>query len=122
MDIVTRLRQELRTALTARDTVAVSALRTALGAIANAEAIDPGSGTGSRSTSQHVAGTVPGLGAAEARRRELTEADLERIVRSEIAERQDAARQYWRGGRLDQSERLAREAAVLQAVLDGPPR
>jgi hypothetical protein len=56
-DIRTRLRRALGVALKARDAGAVSALRSAMSAIGNAEAVDPparpaGSG------SAHFAGTV----------------------------------------------------------------
>jgi len=117
-DIRSRLRQGLTGALRARDTAAVAALRTALGAIANAEAIPAGSapaGTGSA----HVAGAVAGLGAAEAPRRSLTEAEVAGIVRAEIAERETAAGQYERGGRAGEAARLRSGTQRLLALLDG---
>ena len=75
-DIRTRLQQALRSALKARDAGAVSALRSALGAIGNAEAVDPGPAQPAGAGSVHVAGAVAGLGAGEAGRRQLTEADV----------------------------------------------
>jgi uncharacterized protein YqeY len=119
-DIPTRQRLQLalREALRARDTIAVSALRTALSAIDNASAVPveatPAAGTGG----PHFAGAVSGLGAAEAERRILTEPEVEQIVRTEVAERQAAAHSYDQAGRPDQAERLRREASVLMSVID----
>jgi uncharacterized protein YqeY len=111
-----RLRAALRDSLSARDTVAVSALRSALAAIGNAGAVpalqDGSAGAGS----EHFAGAVTGLGAAEAERRSLTEAQIAAIVQDEIGERQVAAEGYEHSGHGDQAGRLRREAAVLVAA------
>ncbi|MEV4128693.1 hypothetical protein [Nocardia sp. NPDC049707] len=56
-------------------------MRSALGAIDNTEAID----TVDIKAGAIESGTV-GLGAAEVRRQELTEADIEQIVRAEISD------------------------------------
>ena len=115
-EIKTRLRRALGVALKARDAGAVSALRSAMSAIGNAEAVDPASrpaGTGSA----HFAGTVAGLGAGEAQRRWLTEADADAIVRQEAAEREAAAGEYERGGRAAEAARLREGARALMAVL-----
>jgi len=115
-DIRTRLRRALGVALKAREAGAVSALRSAMSAIGNAEAVDPASrpaGTGSA----HFAGTVAGLGAGEAQRRLLTEADADAIVRQEAAEREAAAGEYERGGRAAEAARLREGARALMAVL-----
>jgi uncharacterized protein YqeY len=112
-----RLQLALRGALRARDTIAVSALRTALSAIDNASAIPVGpapAGTGG----PHFAGAVAGLGAAEAERRTLTEPEVEQIVRAEVAERQATAHSYDQAGRPDQAERLSREASVLMSAIN----
>ncbi len=75
-------------------------LRSALSAIGNAEAVapgKPGSGQPAATGSDHFAGAVPfagpgaAVGAAEAERRDLTEADVAAIVRTEAAERVAAA-------------------------------
>jgi uncharacterized protein len=96
-----RLGQALRAALKARDTVAVSALRSALSAIANAEAVDtpPSRASGS----QFVAGGVSGLGGGDVPRRMLSDADVDEIVRTEISERLRAADDYDCSGRADQA-------------------
>ena len=115
-EIKTRLRRALGVALKARDAGAVSALRSAMSAIGNAEAVAPTArpaGTGSA----HFAGTVAGLGAGEAQRRRLTKADVVAIVRREAAEREAAAGEYERGGRAAEAARLREGARALMAVL-----
>ena len=105
-----RLRRDLPAAIRARDTVAVAALRSALAAIDNVEAVDPdtvvtrrvdpgavepqadpasASGTGPH---PGVAGSVAGVGAAEVARRPLTAGEIEDTVRAEVVERQLVAR------------------------------
>lgn len=120
----------LRAAIKARDTVAVSALRSVLAAIANAEAVpQPGRSTTPTSVatapsangavaSQHIAGGATGLGAAEADRKTLTGEETAALVRNEIAERQAAARQYEDAGHQERAARLLREARVIQASLE----
>jgi uncharacterized protein YqeY len=168
-----RLRRELAAALRARDQVAVAALRTALSALANAEAVPapaiprgsvPAAGAASRNAAPgspapgspapgspapgspapgsaapgspvpgsaaagsaapggdpHIAGAAAGLGAAEAARRHIGEAEADRIVRAEIRERLAAAEQYARAGHADRAGRLRREAAVLAAAVGEP--
>lgn len=118
MSHATVWRANLRTALLAarkdRDTARVSALRSALSAIDNAETPDgaqldaPQSGT--------IAGGVVGLGAAEVARVELSDEQIRELVQGEIDERLDAA------SAIDttHSERAASlraEAAVLTELL-----
>ena len=120
-----RLRLALAESLRARDTIAVSALRSALGAIGNAEAVEPGTAAPTGSGSPHVAGAGAGLGAAEAPRRRLSAAEVEQIVRVEAGERERAAHDYERAGHADRAGRLRREARLLLAVLtddDSPDR
>jgi uncharacterized protein len=113
-----RLQAALRAALKARDTAAASAVRSALAAIGNAEAV-PAPTTQPGRTSQHVAGSVAGLGAAEASRRVLTEAEMASIVTTEIAERRAAAARYEQTGHGERASRLRREADVLAVVMSG---
>ena len=126
-DLRARLNAALKGAMRARDQVAASALRSALGAIGNAEAVPidqpaaapaaPAQGGGKGVRAPHFAGAVAGLGATETARRLLSPADLDAIMRSEISERERAADQYAESGYADQAERLRREASVLTSVL-----
>jgi hypothetical protein len=115
--IQARLRAALTAALSSRDAVAVGALRSALSAITNAEAITPAQAARTRPSSEHIAGAVAGLGAAEAARRELTETDVTAIITAEITDRLSAANDYDRLDRPEQSARLRREANVLSDLL-----
>jgi uncharacterized protein YqeY len=129
-----RLRTALIVAMGSRDTVAVAAIRSALAAIGNAEAVQPpagpagaagrqhgtdsqhGAGRQHGTDSQHVAGAAHGAGATETARRALTVAQVSQIVAAEIADRQTAATQYDALGRTSQADRLRREAAALIAI------
>jgi len=105
-----QLREALRAALKSRDKVAASALRSALAAIENAGAIDvPAARRG-----QAIEESPLGPGAAEAERRALTEADVARIVRAEIADRDLAAVAYQQAGHVERAARLRAEADVLR--------
>lgn len=107
-----QLRAALRTAMRSRDAVAISALRSALGALGNATAVPASS---SSPGDEHFAGSAVGVGAAEAPRRVLTPAESVGVVRAEVAERLTAAAQYGAGPAAD---RLRAEAAVLETYLD----
>jgi hypothetical protein len=90
-DVIGQLRTGLKAALASRDRVAVSVLRSALAAIGNAEAVPPRSGPVAAS-SPHFAGAAAGLGAAEAQRRIVSDAEAVQIVTAEIEDRVMAAR------------------------------
>jgi uncharacterized protein YqeY len=109
-----RLSRALRDALRGREPVATAALRSALAAIGNAEAVSAGRLPAAGTSSPHFAGAAAGLGAAEVPRRALSEADVESIVRAEIAERQLAARQYAEAGHDERAAQLRAQAAVLE--------
>jgi uncharacterized protein len=119
-DLPARLRLALTAALRARDMTAAAALRSALGAIGNAEAV-PVPAAPPATGGPHVAGATPGLGAAEAERRRLSPAQVAAIVRAEIDERLTAAAQYERAGRADRAARLAAEARALASAVGGRP-
>ncbi|HEX6473004.1 MAG TPA: hypothetical protein VF069_28195 [Streptosporangiaceae bacterium] len=110
-----RLRGALRTAMKSRDRVALGALRSTLAAIDNAEAVEVDASAG-RNLAIEL--TPVGAGAAEAQRRVLAEADVERIVRAETAAREASARDYEAAGRPERAEHLRAEARVLLAHLD----
>ena len=112
-----RLHRALRDAMRARDSVAVSALRSALAALDNAGAVPAGQGPAAAS-GPHLAGAVAGLGAAEVPRRGLAAGEAERIVRAEIAEREAVAAGYEGAGHGEQARRLRQEARILASVLD----
>ncbi|MET9215219.1 MULTISPECIES: GatB/YqeY domain-containing protein [unclassified Nocardia] len=107
-----RLRAALKPAMKARDRSAVSALRSALSAIDNAEAVDAGDAKAGALEASAV-----GLGTAEVRRRDLTEADITQIVHREIDERRTAAAEYDLLGAADRRDTLTAEADALAALL-----
>jgi uncharacterized protein YqeY len=119
--LVARLRATLTAALGSGDRSAAAAMRSALAAVGNAEAIDPAARDGSagpaRAPGKHFAGAMAGLGAGEVVRKRLTATDVTQIVLGEIDERKSAAVEYNRLGHARQAERLRREADVLAAVL-----
>ncbi len=112
--IENRARTWLREAVRSRDTVTVSALRSLLGAIGNAEAVAVAADAAPVSASEHVAGAALGVGAAEVSRRQLTDDDVAEIVHAEIAERRSAMELY---GSSAASHRLAAEVVVLEGLL-----
>lgn len=115
--IRSRLSAALREAMKARDAVAVSALRSALAAISNAEAVPAGDRARPRPSSPHLAGAVAGLGAAEVPRLGLGEAEISQIILAEVAERLDAADGIERSGLFARAARLGREAEILAAII-----
>lgn len=110
------LRRGLSAALKSRDRAAVTALRSALAAIDNAEALPVDHSGGLPAGSEHVAGAV-GHGAAEAERRQLTTRELRSVVEAEVTDRRSAAQEYERVGRADLADRLRSEADVLARYL-----
>ncbi|GAA1242409.1 hypothetical protein GCM10009676_29760 [Prauserella halophila] len=118
---VTELRAAMRTALKdamkTKDKGATSALRSALGAIDNAEAVQ--AETAPDAGSDNVAGAVAGVGTADVARRELTGEDVTGIVRSAVDERRANAADYDRLGQHDAAEAVRYEASVLARFVDG---
>lgn len=110
------LRQALRAALTLalknKDRIAVSAIRTALAAIDNAEAVPVGAGAGP--SSEAPAGSL-GVGAADVPRRELSASEIQTIVAAEIAERRHAADEIAET-HPDRAATLRAEADVLATI------
>jgi uncharacterized protein len=118
MGLRERLRQDLPPALKARDIVAARALRSAISAIENAEAVDAAA---LRPAGGAIAGAVLGLGAGDVARRVLSEPQVVGIVRGEISARATAAAQYDSLGRGKEAADLRAEAAVLLSVLNQVP-
>ncbi|WP_029431568.1 GatB/YqeY domain-containing protein [Blastococcus sp. URHD0036] len=109
------LRADLRAAMKAREKEAVSALRTALAAIDNAEAVEVAP-TAAEDGSAHVAGARAGVGATEAERCTLSLAEVRTLLRQQVDERDtEAAR--WEVDRPDAAARLRGEADALRAYL-----
>jgi uncharacterized protein len=117
--IMTSLRERLRAALPAamkaRDRAAVAALRSTLAAIDNAEAVAP---AGEAAGGQAIEQVAIGVGATEVERRELTDSEIDQVVRAEIADREAAADDYDRAGHTDRASQLRAEARALAAHLD----
>jgi hypothetical protein len=111
----TRLREALLSARKDRDAARVSALRSALSAIDNAET--PDDVLLDAQSSETIAGGVVGLGAAEVPRRELSDTQIRDLVHAEIDERLAAARDYTAGGHTNRAASLRAEAAVLSDLL-----
>jgi uncharacterized protein YqeY len=106
------LRAQLMAARKDRDATRVSALRSALSAIDNAETPDvdvPAAGA--------IADSVTGLGAAEVPRRTLTDAEIRALLRTEVDERLGAAKHMDAGGYSERATAVRAEAAVLVDLL-----
>jgi uncharacterized protein len=119
MALIDDLEAELRTSVRRRDRAVVDALRSALGDIANAEAVTVEvRRTGATPTShEHVAGSTAGLGATEAQRREVTEDEQRAIVaghRAQLLAHSERLRQLCRP---DEADGARRAADVLNQAL-----
>ena len=111
----TTLREALLAARKERDATRVSALRSALSAIDNAET--PDGAEVDAPPSSAIAGGVVGLGAAEVARRELSDAQIRNLLRAEVDERLAAAQQFTNGGHPERAAMLRAEATVLTDLL-----
>jgi uncharacterized protein YqeY len=105
-----RMRQDLRTAMKARDRVTVGVLRATLGAIANAEAVP--SDARPNVPGRHEPTEVP--------RRELGEADVAAVIEREIAEMEADARIHREHAAAGPQADLEARIAILTAYLDRP--
>ncbi|HYN65459.1 MAG TPA: hypothetical protein VES93_01140 [Ornithinibacter sp.] len=108
-----RMSAALMSSMKARDPVAIAALRSALARVANAEAVPID--TTPRAGALHEAPV--GAGAADAPRRELTEADVRAVVEAEVAEHERSARHLADAGRPEDAARVTAEASVLRSLL-----
>jgi uncharacterized protein YqeY len=106
-----RLKAALPDALKRRDADLVAALRATLAAVDNAEAV-PSQEPGSLALEE----TPVGVGAPDVARRELSDDEVERLVRGEIEERRAAAQVYEQAGRDDHAQRLRDEAHRLADI------
>lgn len=94
----------MREATSSRDAYAIAALRSLASAIDNSEAVG----------SSGVPGVRIGVGVGDVERRRLSLADVYRIVADEIAERDEAASQYERLGRVEEADALRSQISVLE--------
>lgn len=102
------LSDALPKAMKARDRATLSAVRTALAAVANAEAVDP-------------SGVGPGAGtfATEVERRSLTEPEVDAIVREIHDELRVASDEMVRLGQEARAAELTEQADALHGFLEG---
>ena len=114
------LRQRLTTALRERDKPTAAAIRSAIAALENAEAVPMPHGAVT-ATSTHVAGAAIGVGAAEAERLALDEETEAAILRAEVDSLLEAAGEYdslGRGERAVEARTAANElTGVVHSVL-----
>jgi uncharacterized protein YqeY len=103
-------------AMKAREPDAVAALRTAIAAIDNAEAV-PAPEASQAANSSHIAGARAGLGAAEAARLDLSDREQQAILRDQITGYTAEADRYEALGQPDAANRLRAQASVLSAYL-----
>jgi uncharacterized protein YqeY len=112
-----RLRDDLRSAMKARDLLAVNVLRTAIAALDNAEAVDDATGRDAALASEHVAGATAGAYSAGVPRRSLSETEVATILVRQVEERREAAAEYASLGQAEEAARLIREAELLSGYL-----
>lgn len=119
------LTSELARSMRQRDRAVAAALRMAIGELDNAEALPVGPGgaqTPAHAGSEHVAGAAHGLGATEAARVVLSDADQRTIVAAERTAMLAHAERLARLCRYDEADGARRAAGALAAALeaDGP--
>ncbi|KHO27485.1 glutamyl-tRNA amidotransferase [Mycolicibacterium setense] len=114
-----RLRETLLSARKSRDTTGVTAIRSALSAIDNAETPAPDQ-TDTR-TGGAIAGAVSGVGSTEVARRVLSDREIRGLIQAEVDERLTAADEYIANGHHERASDLQSEAAVLTQVLNQTP-
>lgn len=111
----TLLRDALLASRKARDSIRVAAVRSALSAIDNAEAPDATHVDAPRS--ETIAGGVVGVGAAEVPRLDLSDGQIQALLRGEIEEWLAAASHFADGGHPERAATLRAEARVLAELL-----
>lgn len=110
------LRERLTTAMRERDRPTASAIRSALAALENAEAV-PQRGPAGAPMSTHVAGARLGVGAAEAERLDLDDETESAILRAEVDGLLEAAREYDAAGQETHAGQARAAAEELSAVV-----
>lgn len=107
------LTESLKVAMRGRDGIAVAALRSAISAIDNAEAVDR-----SQAPAPLIREVRLGVGSGEVARRELSGQEVIDAVRADIGDRIAAAAEYESLGLAEHASRLKAEAMVLQSFLE----
>ena len=118
-DLRTRLQSALLPAMRAGDRDTVAVVRSALAALANAEAVavePPGP-----LADGPIAGATTGVGSTEAPRRTLTPEEVRAVVERERQDRIRAAEESEAGGLGEYAARLRTQAAVLAFLLETTP-
>ncbi|MEZ5157928.1 MAG: hypothetical protein R2687_03755 [Candidatus Nanopelagicales bacterium] len=118
MSIGEQLRDQLAVAMRRRDTAVVAAIRSAMSAIANAQAVPTVDPSRTTAESEHFAGSTAGLGAAEAQRLTLTEQQQRSILAGEVAQLLEHVHRLDRLCRRDEADGVRRAVQTLQAVMD----
>ncbi|MCA4723173.1 hypothetical protein [Mycolicibacterium fortuitum] len=114
-----RLRASLLAARKSRDTVSVTAIRSALSAIDNAET--PQADQTDTRIGGTIAGAVSGVGSTEVDRRALSDTEIRALVQAEVDERLTAADEYIANGHHERASDLQSQAAVLTQLLTDAP-
>ena len=112
------LQAELAAAMRRRDSAVVAVLRSALAALANAQAPPDDAPTMAAAGSEHVAGATPGLGSTEHDRLVLDESDRRAVLAAEAAELAGHVERLTRLCRVDEADGARRGLRVLAGVLD----
>ncbi len=108
-ELVGRMQADLLVARKARDAPTITALRTTIAAIANAEAPPMPEMRATGSAAEPIVGRL-----VEHAPLVLDAADLDRILHDEIADRRDTIEQYRRHGREPEADRLEAEIAIIE--------
>jgi uncharacterized protein YqeY len=111
------MRAGLTVAMKARDMATVRAIRSALGAIDNAEAVDASVGVESFDPDSTIAGAVAGAGSTEVRRRTLDDTEISALLQAEIDDRLAAAEEYGTAGADERADLLRSEADVIAGFI-----
>lgn len=111
------LQRELTEAIRRRDTSVVAVLRSALSALANAQAAPTSNDANTATGSRHFAGAVSGLGAAEVERLTQGEEQQRTIIADEVAELSAHVGRLDSLCRRDEADAARRALQILTGVL-----
>jgi hypothetical protein len=111
------LRRDLTAAMKEHDRSTATALRTALAALDNAEAVTVPANGKVVAAAAHVAGAGSGVGSTEAGRRSVTGDEAREVLRGLIAEQSGEADRYDTLGQAAAAQRLRAQAGVLRKYL-----